>query len=301
MINGDLLLEIVCPSRFGGIGEAGRNLGIVNIFNCIIQISNYKFPNYINMKYNCFLPLLISLAVIILSEIFFFWPQMIYVILVLAVLLFLFTLRQFKQASLKKEKWWNFLILPSCFYVGLIVFSSLIPNKLLVQLLFIFNIVFLYFYFRSLYYYLIKPDFYQDQSLENFSSYGNFLAFYFIASAIYGLQAFLNIPVWLLVLVMLVVIGLIVYQIIWINKINIHVGLFYILLACLILVELAWSVTFLPLSFYILGLILSICYYMLIGLIRYYLLNRLDKKIIKLYLIFGFSSIFMVLLTARWM
>jgi hypothetical protein len=253
------------------------------------------------MKYNCFLPLLISLAVIILSEIFFFWPQMIYVILVLAVLLFLFTLRQFKQASLKKEKWWNFLILPSCFYVGLIVFSSLIPNKLLVQLLFIFNTVFLYFYFRSLYYYLIKPDFYHDHSLENFSSYGNFLAFYFIASAIYGLQAFLNIPVWLLALVILVVVGLIVYQIIWINKINIHVGLFYILLACLILVELAWSVTFLPLSFYILGLILSICYYMSIGLIRFYLLNRLDKKIIKLYLIFGFSSIFMVLLTARWM
>ncbi len=253
------------------------------------------------MKYNRFLPLLISLAIIVLSEIFFFWPRMIYVILVLAVLLFLFALRQYKQASLKKEKWWNFLILPFCFYVGLIVFSSLIPNKFLVQLLFIFNMVFLYFYFRSLYYYLLRPDFYHNQSLENFSSYGNFVAFYFIASSIYGLQAFLNISVWLLVLIMLAAVGLIVYQIIWINKININTGLFYILLICLILVELTWSVTFLPFSFYILGLVLSVCYYMLIGLVRFYLLNRLDKRIIKLYLVFGFFSIFIVLLTARWM
>ena len=253
------------------------------------------------MKYNRFLPLLISVLILIFSEIFFFWPQMIYVILVLAVLLFFFTIRQFTKASLKHESEWNFLILPTCFFVGLVVFSTMIPNKLLVQLLFVLNIIFLYYYFRSIYYYLIKTDSYHGYSLENISSYGNFLAFYFIASAVYGLQAFLDISVWFLMIIMLIAIGLIVYQGIWANKIDIRIGFFYILLACLVLVELAWSASFLPLSFYIIGLVLSICYYMLVGLVKFYLLEKLDKRTIKLYLVFGFISIFTVLFTARWM
>jgi len=63
---------------------------------------------------------------------------------------------------------------------------------------------------------------------------------------------------------------------------------------------LAWAASFTSLSFYILGLILAVCYYILIGLIRFYLLGRLTRQTIKLYLIFGLSSIFLVLLTAKW-
>jgi len=72
------------------------------------------------------------------------------------------------------------------------------------------------------------------------------------------------------------------------------------LLVCLVLVELAWSISFLTLSYYILGLILAICYYILIGLVRFYLLGTLDKKIAKLYLIYGFGALLIVLLTSRW-
>jgi len=253
------------------------------------------------MQYNRFLPLVIPIIIAFFSEIFFFWPQTIYIILVLGVLLFLFIIRQFTNVSGARKGRSQFIILPSIFFISLVTFSTLIPSKIFVQFLFLINIIFQYLYFRSVYYYFIKTDFYHNYPLENISAYGNFLTFYFTASSVYGLQSFLDAPIWLLMIIFLFVIFLIFYQIISINNIDLRQGIFYILLACLVLIELAWSASFLPLSYYILGLALAIFYYMLIGLLRFYLLNKLDRKIIKMYLFFGSASILIVLFTARWL
>lgn len=253
------------------------------------------------MKYNRFLPLFVPLFVFILSEVFYFNTRLIYVVTVFVFLLFLFTVRQFVKASKLKEEWWNFLILPSMFYLGSVVLSTMIPSRAIIQLIIVLNTVFLYLYLVTIYYFLINKDSYKDNSLENISSYGNFLAFYFTASAIYGLQSFLHISIWMLMLVFIVASALIIYQVMWANKINDKVGFFYLLILSLVLVELAWSVSFLTLNFYILGLIIAVCYYILIGLVRFYLLKKLNKKLVKMYLIFGFSSIIIVLITARWL
>ena len=252
------------------------------------------------MKYNRYLPLLAPVLSTVFLELFLLWPNLMYVFIVLAILLFFFVIIQFIKASEKEIEWWNLLILPSLFYVGLALFSAMITNRAIIQALFIVKLFFIYFYFRSLYY-ILNTDRQTLYSLDNMSAYGNFLTFYFIASSIYGLQSFLNLSVWLLMIFLLLAIWLIVYQAAWVNKVVFRVAFFYILVISLVLVELAWSISFLPLSFYILGLIMAVCYYMIIGLVRFYLREKLDKNTIKLYLIFGFSSILLVLLTASWM
>ena len=252
------------------------------------------------MKYNRFLPLLIPIAVFFLLQIFYFNPRLLYLIVVLVLLLFFFTTRQFTLASSKEKKWWNYIILPFSFFASLIIFSTMIPSKLLVQILFIINTVFLYYYFRSIFFNLIKEDYYQKFSLENLSSYGNFLAVYFWASSLYGLQVFLSIQTWPLMIGLLLIIALIAYEVMWANNIDLREGVVYIILICLVLTEIAWSASFLTLSFYILGLILAVCYYIIIGLTRFYLLKSLTPKLIKMYLIFGLSSLAIVLFTARW-
>jgi hypothetical protein len=253
------------------------------------------------MKYNHYRTLLTPAAAFLLMEMFFFWPKLIYVALVMAVLIFFFTVRQFTLAAKRQEKWWNYLILPAGFFAGNAVFSAMIPSPWFIQFMFAVNWLFNILYFRTIYYYLLRVEKYQAQRLENISSYGNFLAFYFIASSVYGLQIFLNIDIWVLIIGLLFFIFLIVYQVFWANGIDIHLGLFYAIIISLVLVEIAWSASFLTLNFYILGLLLAVCYYILIGLARFYLLSKLSNKIIKLYLIFGFSSILLVLFTANWL
>jgi hypothetical protein len=254
------------------------------------------------MKKNRCLPLLVPIVAGGLMEILYFWPSMIYVVMALEIILFLFTVRQFLRSGVKQEKWWNLLILPAVFSSSVIVFSIIVP-KFFAHPLFFVNVLFLYLYFRSVYRHLHSsspaPDSYD--SLRNLSAYGNFLAVYFVASSVYGFQAFLNARVWSLMLPLLVIFCLIVYQVFWSDKINSREGLFFILLAGFVLVELGWSISFLPLDYYILGLISAVFYYMMIGLTRFYLLGVLNKRTIKKYLILGFLSLTVVILSARWL
>ncbi len=252
-----------------------------------------------------FLPLVIPLLVFILFETLYFKPDSIYLILVFALLLFLFSARQLISASTKNEKWYNIVLLPIYLSLSTVLLSIMIPidyffGKFLIQVLFIFVTILLYYYFRFLYFYLINPSKYKKHSLEFFSSYANFLSIYLLTSAIFGFQTFLNTPIWFLMLLMLIFVIMIVYEAIWINQIIGPKSYFYITLICLTIFELAWAISFLTLSYYILGLLIAIAYYVLIGLVRFHLLDIINRKIIKTYLTLGFASLLIVLLTAHW-
>lgn len=253
------------------------------------------------MTLNRFFPLLIPLLVFVLDEIYFFYPKLIYVCFVLADLLIFFAIWQFSRKSDIDKSWWNYLILPAVLSAAVMAYSVFISSGFFIQLLFVFNLVFLYLYLRYLYYYLLNPSVYVIFSLENLSSYINWLAFFFLAATVYGLESFLNLPTFWLMLAMLGVTVLLVYQIIWVNKIELKIGLPFILISCLILAELAWSISFLPFNHNISGLSLAICYYVIIGLVKNHLLDKLDLKKAKMYLTVGSLSLFLILFTAKWL
>lgn len=252
------------------------------------------------MKHYRILILLTPVIVLFLFELYFFYQKIFYYNVFLAVILILFTVRQINKKSEIDKSWWNFAILPACFLISISIYSSILINKFYIQLLFFVNMFFLYFYFKNIYYYLIRPEFYKAQTLENLSSYGNFLVIFFFSSAIYGLQSFLNMSISLLIIFALLIFTLVIYQVIWANKIYLGIGLVFILVLGLILIEIAWSLSFLPLNYNILGMVLAICYYILIGLSRFHLKDKLNSKIVKLYLFSGFISILVLLLTSRW-
>jgi hypothetical protein len=256
------------------------------------------------MRKNRFLPLLIPLITGGMLELLYFWPSAIYSAAAVTIIIFLFAIRQLLCSGSKRERWWNLAILPAMFTLSVIAFSVILPRSL-VQPFFLFDVIFLYLYFRAVYYYLhfsspvaIRNN---GESLLNLSIYGNFLAVYFMSSSVYGLQVFLGIKAWLLMLIIFVAFELIVYQVLWANRIDVRRSSIFILLAGFVLVESGWTASFLPLSYYILGLVLAICYYMIIGLTRFYLAGALDRRTVKKYLIFGFFSLITVMLSARWL
>jgi len=252
------------------------------------------------MRINRWLPLIIPLIILILFQLYFIFPKIIYIVLILMNLAIFFTTWQFSKASQVDKKWWNFFILPSVMSSMILIYTLFLDNKTIIQVIFLINALLVYFYFRYVYFYLIKPVAYEVFSIENISSYGNFLTFFLLASIIYGLQSFLDISIWLLELVIAALSILILYQYFWANKIDLKKGMLYILIDCFILIELSWSISFLPLNFNILGLSLAICYYMLTGIIGSYLLDKLDSKKLRIYLSLGLISQAIILFTARW-
>ncbi len=257
------------------------------------------------MGLNRFFPLIIPLLIFALFEFLYFNSNSLYLVFVFTFLLILFSGRQLILGTTKNEKSYNVILLPIYLSFSTILLSIMIPmdyffGKLIIQVLFIFVIIILYYYYRLLYFYLINPSKYQKYSLAFLSSYANFLSVYLLASAIFGLQSFLNIPIWFLMLLMLLFIIVVVYELMWINSILGPKSYFYIALVCLTIFQLSWAISFLTLSYYILGLLIAIAYYVLIGLVRFHLLKIINKKIIKTYLTLGFVSLLIVLLTAHW-
>lgn len=256
------------------------------------------------MKYSRLLVLLTPVIILIFLESVIFFPSLFYSVLSLINLTVLATILYFLRRSAVTKNWGSYIgmaVLPLGFLTSIFVYSSILINKFVVQFLFFIAVSFVYFYLRNLYYYLIRPDLYKSYTLKNISSLGNFFLLFFSASAIYGLQSFLNLPVWLLMIFLLFVIFLAVYQIMWVNKIEPKTAFVYILISAVVLLEIGWATSFLPLNYNVVGLALAICYYVLVGLTIPYLNNSLSRKTIKLYLIFGFLSILLVFLTARWM
>lgn len=253
------------------------------------------------MRYNRAFPIFVPLATWLMLEYYFFNHQSIYVVSGLIVFLSVFTLWRFAKESVMERGWWNFSILPIFFSSAIIVYSVLLDNQTAIQLLFFIDLIFLYFYLRFSYYYLIKPSGYKVSSIENLSSYANFFSYFLISAALFGLQSYLSIWVWPLMVILVFTSILAIYQLFWANKIKIRESLLFIIIPSLILLELGWSISFLPLNFNIAGLILSICYYVTIGLTRLYLANDLEKDKVRLYLSLGISSILLILLTARWL
>jgi len=165
------------------------------------------------MKYNRFLPLIIPLIGLFLFEAYYFKHNLIYAILILFLLLLFFAVRQFLIAGNSSDHWYNYFISPAILLVGVVAITTMIVNKIFVQFLLISTIIIIYLYLRTLYVYLVNFDLRKKDSLENFSAYGNFLAFYFLTTSLYGIRSFLNFEVWPLMLILLASVVLIIYQV----------------------------------------------------------------------------------------
>jgi len=247
------------------------------------------------------LPLFLFVITLVFLEVFIYNPEMIYVSLVIICSGIFFCIWRLCKNSKKAKDWYYFLFLPITFLISAVAFSTLSGNRFLTHFIIILTSIFIYIYIRTVFNYLYKRFQYKNLSLENISSYGNFLAFFFMSATVFGLQSFLNITIWYTIIIIMVGSLLILMQMMWVNNVKSSERFVYLVLGAFVLVELAWSISYLPSNFLVSGFVLSVCYYMLIGLTRFHLLKELNKRIIKLYLGFGLSSILIVLLTARWL
>jgi hypothetical protein len=247
------------------------------------------------------LPLFVPFLVWVFDEIYFFFPKLFFVVLVFIVLTLFFAVWRLSVASTMSKDWWNYLILPVIFSIAIPAYSSFLPNKVFIQFLFIINSFILYFYFRSIYYYQLNPEKYKTFSIENISSFVGLFSFFLVASTTYALQSFSILSVALSFVGLFLFVITIIYQRIWADKILFSVGLRYLLINCLILLELAWAISFLPINYNIGGVVLTIFYYIIIDLTKHYLSDKLSKQIVKFYLLFAFVSLVVIFVTANWL
>lgn len=250
------------------------------------------------MKYSKILVLINPLLIFLLLEIFFYDPSWVYYSLPISALLLILTTHQFGRLW-RYKKWWELSILPILFIGGVAIYSMLLASQLLVQFLFVLTLLFTFYYLRNVYFYFKDPG-KNGVMMQNFSSYGNFLIVFFVAATVFGLHSLLNVSIWLLVSIFAVIILLVLYEVMTTNEIPLPQGGIFIIIFTFVLLQIIGSIYFLPLNYNILGLAVAICYYVLIGLLKFHLKGTLNKGAIQIYLTFGLGGLLLILLTASW-
>lgn len=249
------------------------------------------------------LVILFLLVSLLALESFLVWPKAVYVALGLINVLLIWLIRYLVKKKQATDGWGNFIILPVIFVSGVIAYTSLIPesnfiNKLLVQFLFAIALYFVFHYLKELTKYLSQSE--SANELINFSSGFSFLALFFSISSILGLQLFLNLSYWVLLLVIILIIGGLTYQFLWLNRLNSKDNRLLTIINILVLAQVTWVLYFLPFDYNILGLLLVLSFYLLINALKLYLGDNLNRRHLKPLFIFVFIILLLIFLTVKW-
>jgi uncharacterized membrane protein (UPF0136 family) len=136
-------------------------------------------------------------------------------------------------------------------------------------------------------------------------------ALFFLSSGIYGTYTIFNIPPWQMSLVMFIGIYLSSYYLIRINflksrELELHLDYyknrsfnFFSLLLALVMIELVWVLTFLPINHLTFGAIILAVFFSYWDIVRNYLRNELTRRKFIIAMLFAILAVSMIIFTSR--
>jgi hypothetical protein len=217
----------------------------------------------------------------------------------LEIVLIFLTVLNFTKNSFNK-RFFNFLITPLIFAISFFGLLLLIENPWWYHGLTIGAGFFLYLFLEQILNYFYFAVRYQPYTLENFSFYWNMLAVFAVSASLFAALLFVGIKVWYLTAFFFIVIFILTKQIYWVNKIEWTKYAIFCWVTALTMSELFLVLNYLPTSYLVNGIVMAIVFYVMTGLGRLFLQDKLNARNIFNYLIMGGASLIAVLATAQW-
>ncbi|MFP4514542.1 MAG: hypothetical protein ACLFNO_00880 [Parcubacteria group bacterium] len=192
------------------------------------------------------------------------------------------------------------LILPFLFLNSSILYSSILTNSFLIQLLYFFFLVALFIYLRNLYIYLFKPLKYKHQSLENINFLISFVVIFYSVSGVLGLKNFIDLNLWQMILPIAAVLFFVIFQMLWLYQVKFKNNIIFSIMLTLTITEIVLISTFLPHIYSIIGLVIAIIFYASTGLTLLHLSHKLTKIQVKTHLALSIIFLLLIFLSSRW-
>ena len=249
---------------------------------------------------NRFLPFGSALLIVILFEIWAARPTASIFLAAAGLVVVVGTVWLLTGVQFFQKASWNFLIPPLLFLIGAVSFFLFI-DYVIVRHLFIASIGVGYFLmFHNTFVFFRETKSYQPHALENIYSYIDTVSLFLLCASGYGLKLFMGWPMWPFILLMLLATGVLFRHTLWAHKIDWRKSRLFVLIMSLLLAESSYVVSFLPTSYLFNSLMVIFIYYLLMQLVSDHLLNELNSRTIKKYVLISASAIVVALLTARW-
>ncbi len=246
------------------------------------------------------LPILTGLVAFLGLFLISWWQDHIWILLALTVLAVILGLGVLAGWGADLERWGVIAISPTLFVVAAVAFMLFVQETWLLIMISAVTAVFIALFLEHVFRFIFAPGLYQPYALEHTSIVLHIASVYFFTTMFYGLNTFLHVPIWLLALIFFVLAIAYVYETLWVSKIPAAIAASMALLGGWLLVQLFVAISFLPTSFFVNAALVSVVFYVFLGVVRARLLQRLSEEVTRRYAIFGAALFVLILVTAQW-
>jgi hypothetical protein len=228
------------------------------------------------------------------------WPKFFLIMSGLVVTGIIYGIGTLSGFGKNLDGWWHVTITPALFVISTIAFMMFVESGLLLILIPIIAGLFTFFFAEHLFRFVHIPSLYQPYALEHTSLVLHVASMFFLSTAFYGLQTFLQTPTWLLAICFFVFSGLMVYETLWVSKVKDTKAVRVAAIGALIFTELFIVFSFLPTSFFVNAAASTLVFYVFLGIMRAFFLQRLSSVVLKRYTMIGVLLTLLLFVTARW-
>ena len=199
-----------------------------------------------------------------------------------------------------RKSFFMFYFTPFFLLAGAYIFF-LIIDHIVVQYLFALAIGIVYMLIiNNIFSFVYKTKDYQPLALENIFSYVNLISLFLFYAGFYGFLLLLGWPIWIFIILCFVITALLFMRTLLTYKIGWKEGKLFVFILSIIITESFYTISLLPSSYIVNGLILVVIYYLFMNLIKDYLKERLNSKDLRLYIIVVGVILLVSLLTTKW-
>lgn len=225
-----------------------------------------------------------------------FWLPLLLSVLALDV--FYFWLVYLKT---KNKKTFLFIFHSLIFLVAGFVFSSILSNRLFINsFLAIWSLAYLV-YLEAMFHYFYPGQKIPLTDLKNVIAYVDLALIFLIAAFLLNFYLFLNLPWYFLLSIMFFVFGTVLASRLLVNAIELKRSMVHASVLAVLISEIAAVALFLPVSFYVSAMLVTVFYYLASSFSLLWLKQELTIKTLINYLVFSTIILSIIFFTAQWL
>ena len=251
--------------------------------------------------YKRIIPFGIAILNLVALEIIIQQPSLIVVLFLILFILPVLSVFYLTNKKMEFKDSYRFILTVALIIISEIGSLLFVDNIIIQHLLVIIISGALFFYIEFLFLFLYFQEKYKAYSLENINNLVNLFVFILSGVAIFALIVFMNFSIFASILIVLFLSSVSLFLSFENSKIEFKRALSAIIIGGLLAIEVFFILTWLPFSFYLKALMLTVFYYLFNGIMKLWLIDNLDKKQISKFFFVFIGVWLLCFLTARWM
>lgn len=228
-------------------------------------------------------------------------PQASLISLIAALLVSLLLLGRLVGWQPRSGTFWNLVVDPLAFASAGMGLFLLLETPVEQGLLAALVCLLVFAFAEQVFAYIHMPVTYQPYAIQHLSLGMNALTVFFAAAFSFGTRTFMQTPLWMSAPAMFLLCAYVVYQALWVSKMEHRRALAYGLCGGVVLTEVFLALSFLPTGIYVNAAVTAVTAYAFLGLSRAWFLEQANRRLIARSVVVILVFIAALFLTAQWL